>query len=169
MKKCQLLSHVPLFATAQIVAHQAPRFMKFSRQDYWNGLPFPSPGDLSDQRIELRSLALQADSLPSEPRFSFFQGLPRWHSGKEPTFQCTRRNRHRFDPQVWKVPQRRNWQPTPVFSPGESHGQRNLAGYSPRGCRRVPCNLTTEHGKGQKKNKIQDSYGHCNFNKTCAN
>ena len=47
---------------------QVPLPMEFSRQDYWNGLPFPSPGDLSDQGIELRSLALQADSLPSEPQ-----------------------------------------------------------------------------------------------------
>ena len=41
--------------------------MGFSRQEYWNGLPFPSPGDLPDPGIEPRSLALQADSLPSEP------------------------------------------------------------------------------------------------------
>ena len=39
----------------------------FPRQEYWSGLPFPSPGDLPDPRIELVSLALQADSLPSEP------------------------------------------------------------------------------------------------------
>ena len=47
--------------------HQAPLSMGFSRQDYWSGLPFPSPGDLPDPGIELRSPALQADSLPSEP------------------------------------------------------------------------------------------------------
>ena len=41
--------------------------MEFSRQEYWNGLPFPSPGDLPNPGIELRSPALQADSLPSEP------------------------------------------------------------------------------------------------------
>ena len=41
--------------------------MEFSRQEYWSGLPFSSPGDLSDPGIELRSSALQADSLPSEP------------------------------------------------------------------------------------------------------
>jgi len=39
----------------------------FSRQEYWSGLPFPSPGDLPDPGIESRSPALQADSLPSEP------------------------------------------------------------------------------------------------------
>jgi len=42
--------------------------MEFSRQEYWSGLPFPSPGDLPDPGIELRSPALQADSLPSEPQ-----------------------------------------------------------------------------------------------------
>ena len=41
--------------------------------------------------------------------------------------------RHRFGPWVGKIPWRRAWQPTPVFLPGESHGQRSLAGYSPWG------------------------------------
>ena len=45
---------------------QAPPSMEFSRQEYWNGLPFPSPGDLPNPGIEPRSPALQADALPSE-------------------------------------------------------------------------------------------------------
>ena len=49
-----LLSHVQLFATSWTVAHQAPSSMGFSRQEYWNGLPFPSPGDLPDPGIEPR-------------------------------------------------------------------------------------------------------------------
>ena len=48
------------------VAHQAPLSMEFSRQEYWSGLPFPSPGDLLYPRIELRSPALQVDPLPPE-------------------------------------------------------------------------------------------------------
>ena len=48
-------------------AHQAPLPMEFSRQQYWNGLLVPSPGDLPDQGMEPGSLALQADSLLSEP------------------------------------------------------------------------------------------------------
>ena len=56
-----------LFATPWTVACQAPLSMGFSRQEYWSGLPFPSPGDLPDTGIEPRSLALQADALPSEP------------------------------------------------------------------------------------------------------
>ena len=41
----------------------------------------------------------------------------------------------RFNPWVGKIPLRRKWQPTPAFFPGKSHGQRSLAGYSPRGCK----------------------------------
>ena len=48
-------------------AHQAPSAMGFSRQEPWSGLPCPSPGDLPDPGMEPESLALQADSLPSEP------------------------------------------------------------------------------------------------------
>ena len=61
------LNHVQLFATPWTVAHQAPLFMGFSRQEYWSGVPFPSPGDLPDPRIEPRSPALQADALPCKP------------------------------------------------------------------------------------------------------
>ena len=50
----------------QTVAHQAPLSMEFSRWEYWSGLQFPSPGHLSNSRIEARSLALQAESLPSK-------------------------------------------------------------------------------------------------------
>ena len=65
--KVKLLSRVRLFATPRTVAYQAPPSMGFSRQEYWSGLPFPSPGDLPDPVIELGSPALQADALLSEP------------------------------------------------------------------------------------------------------
>ena len=55
--------------------------------------------------------------------------------GKEPTCQCRRHQRCRFNPGVGKIPWRRAWQPISVFLPGESHGQRNVAGYSPWGCK----------------------------------
>ena len=64
--KVKLLSCVWLFATPWTVACQAPLSMVFSRQEYWSGLPFSSPGDLPDPGIEPRSPVLQADSLPSE-------------------------------------------------------------------------------------------------------
>ena len=57
-------------------------------------------------------------------------GLPRWLSGKESTCRCQRGG---LSPWVQKTPWRRKWQPIPVFLPGESHGQRSLVGYSPRG------------------------------------
>ena len=60
-------------------------------------------------------------------------GLPRWHNGKESACQCRRCSRNGFDPWVRKIPWRRKWQPTPVFLPGESHGQWSLPGCHPWG------------------------------------
>jgi len=54
-------------------------------------------------------------------------------NGKEPTCQCRRQKRHGFNLWVGKIPWRRAWQSTPVFLPGESHGQRILADYDPWG------------------------------------
>ena len=59
-------SRVQLLVTLWTVVRQAPLSMGFSRQEYWSGLPFPSPGDLPNPGIEPGSPALQADSLPSE-------------------------------------------------------------------------------------------------------
>ena len=109
--------HIGLFSTPWTVACQASPSMGSSRQEYWSGLPFPSPGDLPHPGIEPGSPALQADSLPSEP------------PGK---------------PWVRKIPWRRKWQPTPVILPGKSHGQRSLVGYNPWGRRRVKYHLVTE-------------------------
>ena len=66
-KKVKSLSHVQLFATPWTIAWQAPLSMGFSRQEYWSGLPFPSPGDLPKPGIEPGSPALWADALSSEP------------------------------------------------------------------------------------------------------
>ena len=60
-------------------------------------------------------------------------GFPAGAHGKEPVCQCRRPKRLRFDPWVGKIPWRRKWQPMPVFLPGESHGQRSLAGYTAHG------------------------------------
>ena len=62
-KKVKSLSCVQLFATPWTVDHQAPPSMGFSRQEYWSGLPFPSPRDLPDPGIKPRSPTLQADAL----------------------------------------------------------------------------------------------------------
>ena len=59
--------------------------------------------------------------------------LPTGHSGKESACQCRRSNRSGFNPWLGKIPWRRKGQPTLVFSPGKSHGQRSLAGCGPWG------------------------------------
>ena len=65
--KVKSLSRVRLFATPWTVVYQALQSMEFSRQEYWSGLPFPSPGDLPNPGIEPGSPTLQADALPPEP------------------------------------------------------------------------------------------------------
>ena len=65
--KVKSLSRVGLFATPWTVAYQAPPSRRFSRQECWSGLPFPSPGDFPNPGIESGSPALQADALMSEP------------------------------------------------------------------------------------------------------
>ena len=64
--ECMLsyFSHIQLFVTPWIVAHQAPLSMGLSRQEYWSRLPFPPPVDLPNPKIEPISPELQADSLP---------------------------------------------------------------------------------------------------------
>ena len=98
-------SRVRLFATLCTVAHQAPLSMGFSRQEYWRGLPFPSPGDLPDQ--------------------GWNPGVLHCRQTLEPLHwkQCRRLG---FNPRVRKLLWRKALQPTPVFLLGESHGQRSL-------------------------------------------
>ena len=65
--KWKSLSRVQLFATPWTVAYQAPPSMEFSRQEYWSGVTFPSPGDLPNSGIKPGYPTLQADALTSEP------------------------------------------------------------------------------------------------------
>ena len=72
--------------------------------------------------------------LPSSPaiilnKYLLNRGLFQGLSGKESTCQCRRHTRCRFHPWVGKIPWRKKWQPTPVFLPGISHGQKSLMGY----------------------------------------
>ena len=68
-------------------------------------------------------------------------GLPQWLGG----LQCKRCRRPRLNPWVGKIPWRRAWQPTPIFLPGEFHGQWSLAGYSPWACHITDTTEATEH------------------------
>ena len=63
---CSVLSNC--FATQRSVAHKPPLSMEFSRQEYWTGLPFPTPGDLPDPRIKPMSPALAGDYFTTEPQ-----------------------------------------------------------------------------------------------------
>ena len=123
------------------VACQAPLSVEFSRQEYGNGEPVLSPEDLPIPEIEPWSPALQADSLPLSYQGSPYThtvyiyidryGLPRCSRGKEPTCQCRSWKICEFNPWVGKIPWRRARQPTSVFLPGKSHGQKRLGSYSP--------------------------------------
>ena len=64
---CESLSRAPVSVTPWTITRQVPLSLEFSRQEYWSGLPFPSPGNLPNTGAEPRSSGLQADSLPYEP------------------------------------------------------------------------------------------------------
>ena len=141
MLQCVLscFSHVRLFVTLWTVSHQAPLFLGFPRQKYWSGLPCPPPGTLSDPGIEPTS--------PAAPALAggFFPTLPPGKLGAlywmhnidkdiDPfiSIQCPSSlfivfvlNSSLSDLSI----------STPVFLPGELHGQRILAGYSLWGLR----------------------------------
>ena len=89
----------------------------------------------------LTPIVTWSTDLPQRCQVIRGKGLPWWLSGKEFACQC---RRHGFHPWVRKIPWRRKWQPTPVFLPGEFHGQRGLEGYSPWGCKKVGHNIVTE-------------------------
>ena len=77
-------------------------------------------------------------------------GFPGGASGKEPAGQCRGHKRYGFDPWVRKIPWRRAWQSTPVLLPGECHGQRSPAGYSPWGHKELDMTEVTEHTRMYK-------------------
>ena len=72
-------------------------------------------------------------------------GLAWWLSSKESACKCRSHRRCEFDPWVGKLPWRRAWLPTPVLLPGESQGQRSLAGYSPWGRKESDTTEATQH------------------------
>ena len=124
------------FATPWTVACQAPLSMGFPRQEYWSGLPFPSPGDLPNPGIEPLSPALEGGFFTTEP-----PGKPAEKLVGFPSCSAVKRPHANAGDLVQSLGQedtlRSKWQPTQVFLPGKSHGQRSLAGYGPWGSQRV--------------------------------
>ena len=132
--RCYLLSSVWLFATPWSLHGQAPLSMKFSRQEYWSGVPSPSLAR------PLRSLNYWQgwegrSYLPENltelvwPGHRDFKGFHYGSDCKEPACSAG-------DPgSIWvgKIPWSWEWLLTPIFLPGEFHRQRSLAGYSPWG------------------------------------
>ena len=96
------------------------KFWRLLSQNLWNTAP-------AGEGIS------QARCLENKVHRHQWRGFPGGDSGKEPTCQCRRCKICGFNPWVGKIPWRRAWQPTPVFLPGESHGQQSLAGSSPWG------------------------------------
>ena len=137
---CCVLSRVQLFATPWTVACQAPLPMGILQARILEWVAMPSsrgsqPGDqtrvsrtagrFSTTRATREALK-QANhwSIPWKP-----MGFSGDISGKELSCQCRRHEKHGFDPWVETIPWRRAWQRTPLFLPGESHGQRSLGGW----------------------------------------
>ena len=130
----------PARSLARLPLHccsQEPLFS--SRSPPWREPPSHLPWvpcPILGTRIRVPSAS--PSSMPSpmcSPEFQnlVLAGFPGGASGKEPSCQCRRHGRHGFSPWVGRSPWRRAWQPTAVFLSGESHGQKSLAGYSPRG------------------------------------
>ena len=141
------------FATPWTEACQASLSIRFPRQESWNVLPFPSPGNLPDPGIEPVSPALAGRFFTTEPlgKPSVIQRWMRWIyvyscSGSFPLWVIKNAEYISLCYAVWfccssvllcnsviYLSWRRKWHPTPVFLPGESQGQRSLAGCSPCG------------------------------------
>ena len=146
--------------------------MAFSKQEYWSGLPFPSPGDLPHPGIDTGSPALQAESLQSDllrnrfteessrNRFTERQylltenvyGFPYLQSHSQVALVIKNLTASAGDmrdmssiPGSGRSSGGGHGNPTPVSLPGESHEQRILAGYSPWCCKELNMTETTEH------------------------
>ena len=121
------LSCFPLFATPWTVARQAPPSMEFSRQEYWSGLPFPSPGDLPNSGTEPGSPTLQVDALLFEHH---------WLEGSCFTILCAcllcTRLSHvdAHSPSLLSPPARR---PMPPLGPPERHAGLPVCTAAPLG------------------------------------
>ena len=128
----QSLSRVQLFATPWMAAHQVSLSFTISQSlPRLMSIEWIMP---SNHLVLCCPLLLLPSVFPSIRVLNLNTGGA---SGKEPTFLCRRQKRLELDPWVGKIPWRRAWQSTPISLPGESHGQRSLAGLQSMGLQRV--------------------------------
>ena len=128
------------FETPWTVVHLAPLSMVFPRQEYCSGFPFPTPGDFSNPEIEQGSPALafgffitESPRKPPRKLYNIYKASQVVLVVKNLPTNVGDVKRCGFNPLVGEIPWRGAWQPTPVFLPRESLGQRSLVGYSPQG------------------------------------
>ena len=119
---------------------------KISWRRKWQPTPVFLPREIHGQRSLADCSLWGCNELDTTEQLNWTKlnhrsGLSWWLSGKESTWQC---RRIRFDTWIMKIPWRRKWQPTPVFLPEQSHGQRSLADCSLWGSKRVRHNLVTK-------------------------
>ena len=151
MRKAALNIQVQFFVCEYMSLSLLSTYVGFSK--YLDHFTFPpavpegstvsTPSIILLERFYLNSSTDQwwwVSSCAYWPSVYLLFGLLRWLSGKESACKCWI---HRFNPWVRKIPWRRKWQPTPIFLPGESHGQRSLVGYSPWGCKESDRNKYT--------------------------
>ena len=131
---CVNCSVVSDSATPWTIGRQAPLFMGFPRQEYWSVLPCPPLGDLPEPGIQPASpvsLALAGGFFTiratREVVYSLVYSFPYGWEGEESACNAGDGS---SNPRLGRFPWRRKWQPTPLFLPGEFHGQRSLAGHS---------------------------------------
>ena len=112
----------------------------------------------SPKTINIRDSERATLNLPVFFPFSLINCIQVWNGGGYPDGSVLRihlpSRRHRFDPWLEKTPWRRKWQPTPVFWPGKSHGERRLVGYSPWGHERFKYDLETKQQQMKWREKI---------------
>ena len=118
-----------------------------------------APGSPIVPRGEPRLWANSSVSFLKNIKFmSVFWSFPGGARSKETTCQCRIHKRPGFHPWVGKIPCRRAWQPTPVFLPGESHGQRSLAGYSPWSHKESGKTEVTLHTRSRRKTSSKPGF-----------
>ena len=115
----------------------------FGWHHWLNGHEFEQAPGVGDGQGELACCSpWGCKELDTTEQLNWTYGLPRWYSGKEFACHCRSCKRCMFNPWIRKIPWRKKWKPTPVFLPRKFQGQRNLADYSPWGCKELDM---TEH------------------------